>query len=73
MTSLWKTAVYCAAPRNPSRKGRLSTVDLLALTELDKLIFKLKILLPSFTKRAALKEELYCTELFPSVSVPCPL
>jgi len=39
---------------NPNRRGRISTVDLLALTSLDKLFFMLKILFNFVTKQATL-------------------
>ncbi len=39
-------------PRKSCWTGRLSTVDLLVLTSLDKLLFQLKILLTFFTKQA---------------------
>jgi len=41
-------------PGKPYRRGRLSTVNLLVLTSLDQLIFKLKILFTFFTKQATL-------------------
>jgi hypothetical protein len=41
-------------PGKSYRRGRLSTVDLLVLTSLDRLLFILKILLNSFTKQATL-------------------
>ncbi len=43
---------------------RLSTVDLLALTNLDQLIFIIY-------KISSFVEEVNCTEPFPSVIVPC--
>jgi hypothetical protein len=36
-------------------RGRLSTVDLLALTTLDQLVLAIKILLAFFAKRATLR------------------
>jgi hypothetical protein len=43
------------APRNPYRRGQLSTVDLLVLTSLDQLLLILKTLLTFFTKQASLR------------------
>jgi hypothetical protein len=48
--------------------GRLSTVDLLALTSLDQLLLTQQILF--FYKTSYLNEEVNCTEPSPSVSVP---
>ncbi len=50
--------------------GRLSTIDLLVLTDLDKLPLILQTLFVFFTKRY-LYEEVNCTAPTPSVSVPC--
>jgi len=58
-----------AWPGNPYGRGRLSTVDLLVLTSLDKLLFILKYYFP-FYKTSYLNEEVNCTEPSPSVSVP---
>ncbi len=48
-------------------KGRISTADLLVLTSLDQLFFKLKL----FFKTTYLNSEVDCTEPSPSVRVPC--
>ncbi len=42
-------------PRNPNRRERLSTVDLLVLTSSDQLIFTLKISFAFVTKQATLR------------------
>jgi hypothetical protein len=55
-------------PRNPYWRGRLCTVELLVLTISDLLLFILKYL---DYKTNYLNEEVYCTEPFPSVNVPC--
>ncbi len=56
-------------PANPYRRGRLSTVDLLVLNSLDKLIFISEILITCY-EMSCLNEEVNCTELSPSVCVP---
>ncbi len=57
-------------PRNTDWRGRLSTVDLLVLTSLDKLLLKLKTLFTSY-KMSWINEEVNCTEPSPSVCIPC--
>ncbi len=47
------TIVTCLSG-NPYRRGRISRVDLLAVTSLGKLLFILKILFTSVTKQATL-------------------
>ncbi len=47
------------------------TVDLLLLTSLELLLFKMKILFTFFTKQAASNEEVNCTEASLSLSTPC--
>ncbi len=49
-------------------RERLRTVDLLILTILDQLLYKLEILFTFFTKQV--NEEVNCNEPSPSVSVP---
>jgi hypothetical protein len=49
----------------------LYTVDLLVLTSLDQLIFKLIILISFLFKASYLNEEVNCTEPSPYVSIPC--
>jgi hypothetical protein len=49
-----KTVFYLQNPGKSYCGMRLSTVDLLVLTRLDQLVFKLKILFSFFTKQAAL-------------------
>jgi hypothetical protein len=58
-------------PGKPYWRERFNTVGLLVLTSLDQLLFTLKILFSFFYKTSYLNEEVNCTELFPSVSVPC--
>ena len=55
---------------NPYRRGSLGTVDLLVLTQLDQLIFILKILFTSFTKQETLMRRTTLHKAFPLVSVP---
>ncbi len=50
--------------------GRLSTVDLLALTSLYQLVFILKILFFLFYKTSYLNEEVNCPELSPQLVFP---
>ncbi len=62
-------------PGSPYRKGRLSTVDLLAPTSLVQLIFMFKILLTFVTKQAALIRRSSVQSLalqlgFPGQSIP---
>jgi hypothetical protein len=57
-------------PGNPSWSGMLSTVDPLILASLDKLLLILPTLFTFFTKTSYLNEEVNCTLLIPSVSVP---
>jgi hypothetical protein len=65
-TLLGKAQAY---PLGASHKGSLTEgmVDLLVLTSLDQLLFKMKIFFHLFY----LNEEVNCTETSPSVSVPC--
>jgi hypothetical protein len=51
-------------------KGRISTVDLLVLTSLNKATFDNAIVL-LFCITSCLNEEANCTELSLSVRVPC--
>jgi hypothetical protein len=55
---------------NSYRRGRISTVDLLVLTSLDKLLFTQKILLFFFYKTSYSNKEVNRTEPSPSVSAP---
>jgi hypothetical protein len=48
-------------PRNPYRRGRLSTVDLLVPTSLDHMLLILRTLF-TFYKTSYLNEEVKCTE-----------
>jgi hypothetical protein len=41
-------------PRNPCRRGKLGTVDLLALPSLDEVVLILKMLFTSFMRQAIL-------------------
>ncbi len=50
---------------NPYRSGRISTVDLLLLTSLDKLLFVLKILFSFFYKTSYSNEEVNRIECAP--------
>jgi hypothetical protein len=61
---------FTAFPKNIRLGGRLSTVDLLVLTILDQILFKLKILFAFFCKTSYLKEKVSSTEPSPSVSFP---
>ncbi len=54
-----------------TERGRFSTVDLLALTSLNQLLFTLKIYIVLFYKTTNLSEEMNCTEPSPSIRVPC--
>jgi hypothetical protein len=61
--------------REPSSKGKLSTVDLLVLTSLDYLLLIIKILFTSFTKEAALIRRSIVLNLSPQYSLTvlfCP-
>ncbi len=49
----------------------LYTVDLLVLTSLYQLIFKLIILISFLFKASYLHDEVNCTEPSPYVSIPC--
>ncbi len=60
----------CLRTGNPHWRGRLSTVDLLVITSLVKLLLILKHYLLS-NKTSYLNEEVNRTDLSPSVSVPC--
>jgi hypothetical protein len=51
---------------NPYPKGRISTFDLLELTSLDQLIFKMKKYFPLYYKTSYLNEEVNRTEPSPS-------
>ncbi len=57
----------------PYGRGRLNTVDLLVLTCIDQLLYKLNNFLPFFTKRSHLNEEGNLSEPFPSVRIPWSL
>jgi len=57
-------------PGKPCWRGTLSTVDLLVLTNLDQLLLIMQALF-IFNKTSCLNEEVKCTEISPSVSVPC--
>ncbi len=57
-------------PRNPHWRDRLSTIDLLALTSLDQLLWYWKHQSFISYKTSYLHEEVNRTESFPSVSVP---
>jgi hypothetical protein len=46
-------------------RGRLSMVDLLVLTSLDQLLFKIENIIKLFYKTSCLNEEVNCTEPFP--------
>jgi len=63
--------LFSAKTRMPCWKGRVSTVDLLVLTNLDRLLFWWKYYLMC-SKASYINEEVNCTEPFPSVSVPWP-
>ncbi len=58
-------------PGKPYWIGSISTVDLLVLTSLDQLLFKLTLNF-LFYKATFLNEEVNCTEPSPSVRVPWP-
>jgi hypothetical protein len=62
----YRVAPKKVPPGNPYIKGRLSTVDLLVLTNLDQVLFRIEF----FYETSYLIEEVICTETFPSVSVP---
>jgi hypothetical protein len=62
------TIVTCLSS-NPYRRGRISRVDLLAVTSIDKLLFILKILFAFVTKQATLIRRSTVLSA-PSVSVP---
>jgi hypothetical protein len=53
-------------------RGRLSTVDLLVLTSLDQLIFKLKILFAFVTKQATLMRRSTVLSLPLQIVFPAP-
>jgi len=53
-TSKCKIKVRYSLAGKPKWRGRLSTVDLLVITSLDQLLFKLKILPTFFTKQSIL-------------------
>ncbi len=55
---------------NPYRRGILSTVDLLVLTSLDKLILILKIIFLFFTKQASLIRRSTALSLPPKLVFP---
>ncbi len=57
-------------PGNPYGRGRLSTVDLLLLTGLDRLLFLVKMVYLHY-KTSYFNEEVTCTEPSSLVSVPC--
>jgi len=59
-------------PGKSNWKGRLSTVDLLARTSLDQLLWILIVLFIYF-KTSFLNEEVNCTEPSPTVSIPWTL
>ncbi len=61
--------IFSARTEKPYRMGRISTVDLLVLTSLNELLFKLKLNF-LFYKATYLNEEVNCTEPSPSVRVP---
>ncbi len=63
---------HCAKAGNPYWSGRLSTVDLLVLTNLDQLLLILQTLFNFYTT-THLNEEVNRTEFFLSVSVPWPM
>ncbi len=52
------------------RGGRLSTIDLLVLTNLDKLVFILTILFSFFTKQVTLMRRSTVLSLFPQLVFP---
>jgi hypothetical protein len=56
--------------RNPYRRGRLSTANLLELTSLDQLLFILKILFTLFYKTRYLNKEVNSTGPSTKFSVP---
>ncbi len=51
-------------------RGRISTIDLLVLTNLDQLLSILKLYFSVFTHQPIFNEEVNCTEPSPSVRVP---
>jgi hypothetical protein len=65
----WYSSMPC--PGNPYCMGRISTVNLLALTSSDQLLFILKISFFLFYKTSYHKEEVNCLEPSSSVRVVC--
>ncbi len=57
-------------PRNPRWTGRISTVDLLAVTNSDQLLFTLNTETIFLNETTYLKKEVNCTEISPSVRLP---
>ncbi len=57
-------------PRNPNRRGRLSTVNLLALTSFGQFGFILKILINFVTKQATLMRRSTVLNLPPLLVFP---
>ncbi len=57
-------------PGNPYWRGRLSTVDLLALTSLDQQLFTLRILFTFFTNQATSTRRSTVLSLFPQLVFP---
>jgi hypothetical protein len=61
--------IYRIGPREPSLKGRLSSVGPLVLTSTEQLLLKLNILF-LFDETSCLNKEVNRTEPSPSVRVP---
>ena len=57
-------------PEKPYWRGRLCTVDLLVLTNLDRLLVMLKILFAFFTKQATLMRRSVVLSLPPLITIP---